>query len=324
VKRRDFITLFGSATVWPLAARAQQAARMPRVGYLTLHAPGAEEAAFLNGLHDLGWNDGQNISIDLRFCSGDEKLLRKFAAELAQRNVDIIVAEATSAVQAAREATTSIPIVFAATGDPVGQGFVASLARPGGHITGTSFDAGPEITTKQLQLIIQTIPKVSRVAVLWNPTSPFIRTYWKFAQDAAPALHVNLQSEEVTDAKDFERAFDAMVREHADALIVLSDSFMTANRVTLAHLAAEHRISALYGHNLYTEAGGLMSYGPSVPDLVRGAAAYVDKILKGANPADLPVQQPVKFDLIVNLTTAKALGLEIPPTILARADQVIE
>lgn len=297
---------------------------MPRVGYLTLHAPGAEEAAFLDGMHDLGWNDGQNISIDLRFCSGDEKFLRKFAAELAQRNVDIIVAEATSAVQAAREATTSIPIVFAATGDPVGQGFVASLARPGGRITGTSFDAGPEITTKQLQLIIQTIPKVSRVAVLWNPTSPFIRTYWKFAQDAAPALHVNLQSEEVTDAKDFERAFDVIVREHADALIVLSDSFMTANRVTLAHLAAEHGIPALYGHNLYTEAGGLMSYGPSIPDLVRGAAGYVDKILKGANPADLPVQQPVKFDLIVNLTTAKALGLEIPPTILARADQVIE
>jgi putative ABC transport system substrate-binding protein len=168
------------------------------------------------------------------------------------------------------------------------------------------------------------VPKVSRVAVLWNPTSPFIRTYWRFAQDAAATLHVSLQSEEVSDSKDFERAFDTMAREHADAVFVLSDSFMTTNRVTLARLAAARRIPALYGHNLYTEAGGLMSYGPSVPDLLRGAAAYVDKILKGAKPAELPVQQPVKFDLIINLKTAKALGLEIPPTLLARAERAIE
>jgi putative tryptophan/tyrosine transport system substrate-binding protein len=214
--------------------------------------------------------------------------------------------------------------VFAATGDPVGQGFVASLARPGGNITGTSFDAGPEITSKQLQLIIDTVPKVSRVAVLWNPTSPFIRTYWRFAQDAAPTLHVSLQSEEVIDSKGFERAFDNMARDRADALIVLSDSFMTTNRATLTRLAAERGIPALYGHNLYTDAGGLMSYGPSVPDLLRGAAAYVDKILKGAKPAELPVQQPVKFDLIINLKTAKALGLTVPQSLLARADEVIE
>jgi putative ABC transport system substrate-binding protein len=278
----------------------------------------------VEGLHDLGWNEGRNISIERRFCSGDEICLRRSAAELAEHKLDIIVAEATAAVQAVRDATPSIPIMFAATGDPIGQGFVASLARPGGHITGTSFDAGPEITTKQLQLIIDTVAKVSRVAVLWNPTSPFIRTYWKFAQDAAPKLRVSLQSEEVTDSKDFERAFDDMVREHVDALMVLSDSFMTANRATLARLATERNIPALYGHNLYTEAGGLMSYGPSVPDLVRGAAAYVDKILKGAKPGELPVQQPVKFELIINLNTAKALGLQIPPTLLARADRVIE
>ena len=189
---------------------------------------------------------------------------------------------------------------------------------------GTSFDAGPEITAKQLQLIVETVPKASRVAVLWNPALPFIRTYFQFAQNAAAALRLSLQSEEAKDAKDFEPAFDAMVREHADALIVLSDSFMTANRTTLAELAAKHRIPALYGHSQYTEAGGLMSYGPSVLDLVRAAAAYVDKILKGATPADLPVTQPVKFNLIINLKTAKALGLEIPPTLLARADQVIE
>lgn len=194
----------------------------------------------------------------------------------------------------------------------------------GGNITGTSFDAGPEITTKQLQLIIETVPKVSRVAVLWNPTSPFIRTYWQFAQDAAPALRVALQSVEAGDAKDLEPAFDAMVREHAEALVVLSDSFMTVHRASLAGLAAKHRLPALYGHNLYTEAGGLMSYGPSVPDLLRGAAAYVDKILKGAKPAELPVQQPTKFDLIINIKTAKELGLEIPPALLARANEVIE
>ena len=183
---------------------------------------------------------------------------------------------------------------------------------------------GPEITAKQLQLIVETIPNVSRVAVLWNPTLPFIRTYFQFAQNAAAALRLSLQSVEAKDAKDLEPAFDAMVREHADALIVLSDSFMTANRTTLAQLSAKHGIPALYGHKLYAEAGGLMSYGPSVPDLVRGAAAYVDKILKGATPAELPIVQPVKFALTINLKTAKALGLEIPPTVLARADAVIE
>ena len=239
-------------------------------------------------------------------------------------NLDTKIANRALDLGMAKDATTSIPIVFAATGDPVGQGFVASLARPGGHITGTSFDAGPEITTKQLQLILDVVPKASRIAVLWNSAAPFIRTYWGYAQDAAPTLHVSLQSEEVVASKDFERAFDAMVREQADALFVLSDSLMTANRATLAQLAADRKISALYGHNLYPEAGGLMSYGPSVPDLVRGAASYVDKILKGAKPADLPVQQPVKFELIINLKTAKALGVTIPTSLLSTADEVIE
>ena len=325
MRRREFICLIGGGvTAWPLFARAQNAARMARVGYLTLHPPGAEEAAFTEGLNDLGWTEGRNIMIDRRICSGDMGCLEKSAVELAALKLDVIVAVATLGVQAVRNATTSIPIVMAATGDPVGQGFVASLARPGGHITGTSFDAGPEITTKQLQLILDVVPKASRIAVLWNSAAPFIRTYWRYAQEAAPALHVSVQSEEATESKNFERAFDNMVRDHADALFVLSDSLMTANRATLAQLAAERKIPALYGHNLYPEAGGLMSYGPSVPDLVRGAASYVDKILKGAKPADLPVQQPVKFDLIINLKTAKALGLAIQPTLLARADQVIE
>ena len=324
MRRREFIALLGAAIASPRAAHAKDAAGIARIGFLNFFAYAPADDAFLEGLHDLGWIDGRNISIERRYGAGDVERLKKSAVELVQLKVDIIVAVASLAVRAARDATTSIPIVFAATGDPVGQGFVASLARPGGNLTGTSFDAGPEITAKQLQLIVETVPKASRVAVLWNPTSPVIGTYFQSAQNAAAALRLSLQSEEVKDAKDFEPAFDAMVREHADAFIVLSDAFMTFHRATLAELAAKHGIPALYGHSLYTEAGGLMSYGPSVPDLVRGAAAYVDKILKGATPADLPVGQPVKFNLIINLKTAKALGLEIPPTLLARADQVIE
>ena len=322
MRRREFIALLGAAIV-PRVAHARNTAGIARIGYLVL-APTSLDDAFLEGLRDLGWIEGQNISIERRNCAGDVERLKGFAAELALLKVDIIVAVATAGVQAAKNATSSIPIVFAALGDPVGQGFVASLARPGGNFTGTSFDASPEITAKQLQLIVETVPNVSRVAVLWNPTAPVIGTYFQFAQNAAAALRLNLQSKEAKDVKDFEPAFDAMVREHADALIVLSDALMTVHRATLAELAAKHRISALYGHDMYTAAGGLMSYGPSAPDLIRGAAAYVDKILKGAMPADLPVQQPVKFNLIINLKTAKALGLEIPPALLARADQVIE
>ncbi len=326
MKRREFISLVGStlAASLPRATHAQNAARTARIGYLTLHPPGAEEAALTDGLNNFGWTEGQNITIERRICSGDMECLRKSAAELAKLKLDVIVAVATTGVQAVRNATTSTPIVMAATGDPVGQGFVASLARPGGRITGTSFDAGPEITTKQLQLILDLVPKASRIAVLWNSAAPFIRTYWTYAQDAAPAVHVSLQSEEVTESKDFERAFDNMVREHADALFVLSDSLMSSNRVTLVKLAADRKIPALYGHNLYTEAGGLMSYGPSVYDLIRVAASYVDKILKGAKPADLPVQQPVEFELIINLKTAKALGLTIPQTLIVAAEKVIE
>jgi putative tryptophan/tyrosine transport system substrate-binding protein len=209
-------------------------------------------------------------------------------------------------------------------GDPVGQGFVMSLARPGGNVTGVSFDASPDITAKQLQLILETVPKASRVAVLWNPTSPFLRSYWSVAQAAAPALGVVLQSLEVQDASQYETAFKAIGRDRADALVVLSDSFATFHRARIAELAAEHRLPVLYGHRQYVEAGGLMSYGPSLFDVYRRAAAYVDKILKGTRPADLPVEQPTKYELVINLKTAKALGLEVPPSLLARADEVIE
>jgi ABC-type uncharacterized transport system substrate-binding protein len=259
----------------------------------------------------------------------DAQLLKDSAAELAHLKVDLIVACASQSTQAAKEATakeatTSIPIVFVSAGDPVGQKFVASLAHPGGNITGTSFDAGPEMTTKQIQLLLDTVPNVSRVAILWNPTIPFIRTYREAAQEAAATLRVTFQSTEASDPKDFEPAFEAMVRQHADALVVLSDAFMTTNRATLARLAAKYRIPAMYGHNLYPKAGGLMSYGPSLEDLYRGAASYVDNILRGSKPADLPVEQPVKFHLIINLKTAKELGLSIPQKVITAADEVGE
>jgi putative ABC transport system substrate-binding protein len=253
MQRRDFIALLGggaAAVAWPSAAHAKNAAGIARIGYLALEPPALSE--FREGLHDLGWIEGQNISIESRYGAGDVERLKKSAVELVQLKVDVIVAIASVAAQAARDATTSIPIVFAATGDPIGQGFVASLARPGGNMTGTSFDAGPEIPAKQLQLIVETVSKASRVAVLWNPTSPVIRTYFQSTQNAAAALRLSLQSEEAKDAKDFEPAFDAMVREHADALIVLSDAFMTFHRATLAELAAKLE-SPLYTDIAYTQ-----------------------------------------------------------------------
>jgi ABC-type uncharacterized transport system substrate-binding protein len=324
MKRREFITLLGTATAWPLAARAQEPGKAARIGYLAIRAPMSADEALLQALRELNWIEGRNIVIERRFSAGNFDRLREFAAELVRLKVDAIVAVASAGTQAAKDATASIPICFVNAGDPVGQGFVMSLARPGGNVTGVSFDASPDITAKQLQLILETVPKASRVAVLWNPTSPFLRSYWSVAQAAAPALGVVLQSLEVQDASQYETAFKAIGRDRADALVVLSDSFATFHRARIAELAAEHRLPVLYGHRQYVEAGGLMSYGPSLFDVYRRAAAYVDKILKGTRPADLPVEQPTKYELVINLKTAKALGLELPPTLLARADEVIE
>jgi len=323
--RREFVALLGGAVAtWPLAARAQQPGKAARIGYLAIRAPMSADEALLQALRELNWIEGRNIVIERRFSAGNFDRLREFAAELVRLKVDAIVAVASASTQAAKDATASIPICFVNAGDPVGQGFAMSLARPGGNVTGVSFDASPDITAKQLQLILETVPKASRVAVLWNPTSPFLRSYWSVAQAAAPALGVVLQSLEVQDASQYETAFKAIGRDRADALVVLSDSFATFHRARIAELAAEHRLPVLYGHRQYVEAGGLMSYGPSLFDVYRRAAAYVVKILKGTRPADLPVEQPTKYELVINLKTAKALGLELPPTLLARADEVIE
>jgi putative ABC transport system substrate-binding protein len=275
-------------------------------------------------LRHLGWTEGQNILIERRFAAGNADQLKESAAELARLKVDVIVAAASAATQAAKDATASIPIVFVNAGDPVGQGFVQSLAHSMGNITGIAFDASPDITAKQAQMLIEAVPKASRLAVLWNPTSPVMHSYWDVMKGAAPALHIDLQSLEVQDPNELERAFDAMTREHADGLLVLSDSFTTLYRARLTELAAKHKLPAIYGHSQYIEVGGLMSYGPSLSATYGRAAEFVDKILKGIQPADLPAEQPTKFELIINLRAAKTLGLEIPPTLLARADEVIE
>jgi putative tryptophan/tyrosine transport system substrate-binding protein len=325
MKRREFIRLLGGAAVaWPLAARAQQTSKPARIGYLAFRSPISADAAFLKELVELGWVEGQNIIIERRFAAGNAERLKDSAAELVRLKVDVIVAAASAPTKVAKEATASIPIVFASTGDPVGQGFVQSLPRPGGNITGIAFDASPDITAKQAQLLIEVVPTASRLAVLWNPTSAFLHSYWSVLKTVAPTLRVSLQSLEVRDPNELERAFDSMIRERADGLIVLSDTFATFYRSRLAELAAKHRLPAVYGHSQYIEAGGLMSYGPSLSDVYRRAASYVDKILKGAKPTDLPVEQPTKFELVINLKTANALGLDIPATVLARADEVIE
>ena len=325
IRRREFILLGGgAAAAWPLAARAQQAGKVARIGYLAVRSPMSADEVFLQGLRELGWIEGQNISIERRFSAGNFDRLKEFAAELVGLKVDVIVAVASAGTQAAKAATASIPICFMNAGDPVGQGFVSSLAHPGGNVTGLSFDATPDITAKQFQLLMETVPNASRVAVLWNPTSPFLRSYLDVAQAAASALRVGVQSVQVQDGNQYESAFEAMRQDRADALLVLSDSFSTFHRARIAELAAKHRLPALYGHSQYVEAGGLMSYGPSFFDAYRRAAGYVDKILKGTKPAELPVEQPTKFELIINLKTAKALSLEVPPSLLARADEVIE
>jgi putative ABC transport system substrate-binding protein len=325
MRRRDFIKgIAGTATSWPLAAHAQQTLKAARIGYLAFRSPMSADDSFFQGLRNFGWIEGQNILIERRFAAGNTDQLTNSAAELVRLKVDVIVAVASVATQAAKDATTSIPIVFVNAGDPVGQGFVQSLAHPAGNVTGIAFDASPDVTAKQAQLLIEVVPKLSRLAVLWNPTSALMRSYWNVIKASAPTLHIELQSLEVQDPIELEGAFDDMTRQHADGLLVLSDSFTTLYRARLTELAAKHKLPAIYGHSQYIEAGGLMSYGPSLSDTYGRAAEFVDKILKGAQPADLPSEQPTKFELIINLGTAKTLGLGIPPTLLARADKVIE
>jgi putative ABC transport system substrate-binding protein len=324
------VGLLIALVVWLLAAsvssQAQQPKRVPKIGFL-VPSPLSTDAIFVesfrDGLRELGYREGQSIDIELRTAEGKPERLPALTAELARLKVDIIVTSGQPAIRAAMEATSTIPIVMAISGDAVGTGLVASLARPGGNLTGLSILA-PELTGKRLQLLKETVPRISRVAVLWNPTNPDSQLNWKAAQTAGQVLGLALQSLEVRDPSGFEAAFATMKREHADGLYVLGDPLTVGNRVRIVELAVKQRMPGIYFWRQFVDAGGLMSYGPSFGDMFRRAATYVDKILKGAKPADLPVEQPTRFELVINLKTAKALRLTIPQSILVRADQVIQ
>ena len=309
-----------------LTAEAQPTAKTPRIGILEASPPAARAylwEAFRQGLIELGYVEGRNIAIERRFAEGQWDRLPDLAAELVRLKVDVIVAGPTPSIRAVQQATRTIPIVMAISGDPVGTGFVASLAHPGVNITGLSVMTS-ELVGKQLALLKEVVPNVSLVAVLWNPANPLGAPQLREAKVAAQALAVQLQVLEVRAPTKFDGAFAAMTRARAGALLILPDAIFSVNRSRLADLATKSRVPAMYGWREFAEAGGLMSYGPHYADLFRRAATYVDKILKGAKPADLPVEQPSKFELVVNLKTAKTLGLTIPASLLLRADSVVE
>ena len=332
MKRRAFIAGLGGAAAWPLVARAQQVTKIPRIGIL---APGPSEGpdatrATLNslvaGLRELGYAEDQNIVIERLFGESNADRLRELAAELVKRQVDVIVALSTTAARPAQQATSLIPIVAAGMADPVEDGLVASLARPGGNVTGTTF-LGPELVAKRLQLLSEVVPQHSRVAILWHPRAYGDRTMagmLKEAERAAVALGIQLQFVPATSPEDITGAFSLMTRERADALSVFPSPVLFAAYGRIAGIAAEKRLPTIYAAREGVEVGGLMSYGANLPNLARQTAVYVDQILKGAKPAQLPVQQPTKFELAINLKAARALGLTIPPSLLASADEVIE
>src|SRR5215831_19287352 len=305
------------------SAQAQQAQKIPVVGFLSGASPSVTQSdidALRQGLRDLGYIEEKNIVIEYRYAEGREGGLSDLAAELVLLNVDVIVTGATIAVRAARQLTGTIPIVMAGTGDPVATGLIASLARPGGNVTGLSA-LGPELTTKQLELLKEAFPQVSRVLFLFNGANSSTVVALKELEVVASALGVQLQASDVRVAKDIEPTFSAATRQRANALLVLREALYQTNATQIVSLAAQRKLPAIYPIRQYVDVGGLMSYGISTSDLFRRVAIYVDKILKGAKPADLPVEQPTKFEFIINLKAAKQIGLTIPPNVLARADK---
>ena len=323
--RRFISTLLLGILLASLPADAQQPARASQIGYLGTSSPSTAPhalEAFRQGLRGLGYLEGQNIVVEYRWAQGRQERLSGLAAELVRLNVDVIVAPNTQAALAARAATRTIPIVFAGVADPVGTGLVTSLARPGGNVTGLSF-LSPELSAKQLELLKEAVPKTSRVAVLWNPGNPGLALTLREAEVAARALGVQVQLLEARGPDEIDSAFLAMTRERADGLLILGDAVFLLHRTRIVGLAAKSRLPAMYNFKEFVDAGGLMAYAANLADLFRRAAVYVDKILKGAKPGDLPVEQPTRFELVVNLKTARALGLTIPQSVLIRADEVI-
>jgi putative tryptophan/tyrosine transport system substrate-binding protein len=334
LKRRDFITLLGGGAVvptmlWPLSARAQQPGRMRRVGVLLAYAEGDREAqrrivAFQQSLHGLGWTDGGNIHVDYRFAAGDLNRMRTYAAEIVRSAPDAIVAESTPVLSVMQTETHSIPIVFVLIADPVGQRLVQSLARPGGNMTGFA-GTEPTMGGKLLELLKEIAPSVKRVAILFNPkTAPYVAKYLSVINAVSASFAVDAIAMPIKDATDIEHAIESFALEPNGGLLFPGDITTIVHSELIVALGAKHRLPAIYTYSFWVARGGLMSYGIDPVDMYRRAASYVDRILRGEKPADLPVQFPTKFELAINLKTAKAIGLKVPPTLLTRADEVIE
>jgi ABC-type uncharacterized transport system substrate-binding protein len=325
VKRRTFITLLGGAAGWPLAAHAQQHAKVHRVGFLWENANTFPDAldAFRQELRRLGYTEGSNLAIEFRWAEGNPERMRELAQELVRLQVNVIVAPSSIYTAAAKEATDTIPIIFMSHADPLRTGHVASLARPGGNATGFSLMM-TETNVKGLELLREVLPTLSRVAVLYEPATPSHGPGLEAVKEAGPILGLSIQPVAAASAADFDTSFAAISKERAQAVLVLSTPLFIAGAKPLAELGLKYKVASLYGPKQHVLAGGLMSYSPDRADLWRRGAGYVDKILKGVKPADLAVQQPVKYELTINLKTANALGIDLPPTLLARADEVIE
>jgi len=325
VRRREFITLIGGAAAWPATAGAQQPAKLPTIGLLGATSASEQSqwiAAFLQQLRELGWFEGRTVTVESRWAEGSNERAVEIAAELIRLRVDVIVTAGTPVVLAVRQATSTVPIVFATAADPVGAGLVASLARPGGNVTGLSIQS-TDLASKRLELLREAVPDLHRLAAIASVGNPAAVLEMREVQAAAQALGLDIATFEIRRTEDFAPAFDKL-KSRAQALYVVTDPLMATNRIRINTLALSARLPTIHGFREYVEVGGLISYGANLPDLWRRAGDYVDRILRGAKPANLPVEQPTKFDFIINLITANALGLTIPPTLLARADEVIE
>jgi putative ABC transport system substrate-binding protein len=328
MRRREFIALVGGAVgAWSLAAQAQQSGKVFRIGCLGTSLPSLEKPfldAFLRRLRDLGYVEGDSVVIDYRWAEGQDDRLPELAAELVRIKPDVIVTTGTPGTLAAKRATESIPIVFASSGNPINTGLVSSLAHPGGNVTGFTI-SGPELEGRRLQLLKDAVPGLTRLAVLWNSANPGNIDFFQLVHGAAAAMALQFgPATDVRQVDEFNAAFSTLATAKPDAMIVLADRFLLAHRTEIVNFAATNRLPAMYAYRTFVDAGGLLSYAPSDLDQFRRTADYVDKILKGAKPADLPVQEPINFELVINLKTAKALGLIIPQALLATADAVIE